>query len=83
MTERVTFTHEGVEYEVLDWRYIGVQRKRVTLNSPYAEGRAFLPVDRTHPVRIFLYRGGINYQKSDPATLAEQFRLSEPGRWNR
>lgn len=75
-----TFEHEGVTYDVYDWRFDGVQRKKVDLNSRTAEGRGFVPRDRTKPIRVYLFRGGINYGKSDPATLAQQFAVSETAR---
>lgn len=78
-----TFEHDGVLYDVVDWKIDGVKRKRVKLNGFAAEGRAFIPRDDAHHPRVHLFRGGINYQRSDPKTLANQFKDSEPAQWKR
>lgn len=77
----VTFEQGGIVYEVLDWKYVGVRRKRVPLNSRSAEGRAFVPRDHSAPVRIYHFRGGINYQTSDPETLTAQFGYATATTW--
>lgn len=74
MVRAVTFEHDGVLYEVRDFRYDGVRRSWVELNSSHAEGRIFHARDGSQPDRIYVFRGGINYQTSDPETLAIQFK---------
>jgi hypothetical protein len=77
-----TFEHDGITYTVYDWKYHGVQRRRVDLNSRHAEGRAFVPPRESGKgPRVFLFRG-FSYYKSDPATLAQQFAASVPASWN-
>jgi hypothetical protein len=81
MAERVIFTHEGVEYEVQDFRIDGIHEKRVKLNSRHAEMRYFIPPDGSGvPTRQYVFRGGINYGRSDEKILAEQFKFSAPVR---
>ncbi len=75
-------TFDDVQYRVVDWHYVGVHRKQIALNSRQAEGRAFVP-EKPHQVRMYPFSGGINYQRSDPETLAQQFKNSVPGRWTR
>lgn len=83
MVRSAPFEHEGILYDVIDWHYVGVRRQRVELNSRRAEGRAFVPRDVSQPVRIYLFRGGINYGKSDPETLAQQFKETVTAQWTR
>lgn len=76
-----TFEHEGVTYAVYDWKYHGVHRRKVDLNSRHAEGRAFVPPrDSGKRPRVFLFRGW-SYWKSDADTLATQFAASVPASW--
>ena len=76
-----TFEHEGVTYTVHDWKYQGVHRRKVDLNSRHAEGRAFVPPRKSGKgPRVFLFRGW-SYGKSDAATLAQQFAASVPASW--
>lgn len=82
---RGTFTHDGIEYDVIDWRYDDqFRRKAIELNSRHAEGRAFVPPEKTQQIRIYLFdRGHPNSMKSDDATYASQFKHSVPARWTR
>lgn len=76
MVKATTYTHEGVLYDVRDFRYEGAdERRQCELNSPHAEEREFVPREGGD-TRVYLYRGGINYRRSDAAHLAEQFRFA-------
>lgn len=79
MAEAVTFEHDGIVYEVQDFRYEGTGEKRVKLNSLNADGRKFIPRDPAFPTRIYHFKR-INYGKSDDATNAQLFKFSHPVR---
>lgn len=69
----------GLAWEIVDWEWkdFNKSKRRVTLGTFNADGRAFVPHHREGDVRIY-YVHTFWYHDTSDRVLQEQLRLSRP-----
>jgi hypothetical protein len=70
----------GLQWELVDWRFVAGKRKRVPLESLSSQGRAFVPHGHDGAIKLYEYQRYVDYRDTTERNVARQFsRAGSPG----